>query len=426
MEEDMKQRTIGKEVTINGVGLHTGVKSTVKLMPAEPYEGIYFVAGDGDKTVEIPALADFVVETNRGTVLEKDGVRIHTVEHLLGAVYGMGIDNLRIELDGNEPPALDGSGLGFAEAIRDAGVVELDAEREFISVDEPFSMRFDDKELILLKDDGLRVSFGVDYPHPVVSTQFISIEIEPDVFLKEIAPARTYVFKKDIEQIMAEGLAKGGSYENAVVIGDDGIVNGPLRFVNEPVRHKVLDLLGDLALVGKRISGHLIAIKTGHPHHVEFARELRKLYGGETYDIHSVLKYMPHRYPFLLVDRIVSLGKDLVVGIKNVTINEPFFQGHFPDDPIMPGVLIVESMAQVGGFLLLKRVNVDESADKLVYFSGIDNVRFKRPVRPGDRLRIEVRMLRFGGRIARMEGVAKVGSEIACKATMSAAIVDKP
>jgi len=316
--------------------------------------------------------------------------------------------------------------LGFAQAIEEAGVVELDVERRTVSVDEPFSMKFDDREIILLGGGGLKVTFGVDYPHHVLSTQFISIELTPDVFLKEIAPARTYVFQNDLDEIMAKGLAKGGSYDNAVVIGDDGVVNGPLRFPNEPVRHKVLDLLGDIALVGKRVQGHIIAIKTGHPHHVAFAKELKKTHGGDEFDIHDILRYMPHRYPFLLVDRILSLSADFVVGVKNVTMNEPFFQGHFPDDPIMPGVLIVEAMAQVGGFMLLKHVRDSEDIDKLVYFSGIDDVRFKRPVRPGDRLRIEVRMVRFGGRIAKMEGVAKVGGEVAAKAVMTAAIVDKP
>ena len=422
----MKQTTIAKEVRIEGVGLHTGSHSVVKLVPAQADEGIYFIRTDVENPVEIPALADFVVGTDRGTVLEKDSVRIHTVEHLLGAIYGMGVDNIRIEIHGPEPPALDGSGLGFAQAIEEAGVVELDVERRTVSVDEPFSMKFDDREIILLGGGGLKVTFGVDYPHHVLSTQFISIELTPDVFLKEIAPARTYVFQNDLDEIMAKGLAKGGSYDNAVVIGDDGVVNGPLRFPNEPVRHKVLDLLGDIALVGKRVQGHIIAIKTGHPHHVAFAKELKKTHGGDEFDIHDILRYMPHRYPFLLVDRILSLSADFVVGVKNVTMNEPFFQGHFPDDPIMPGVLIVEAMAQVGGFMLLKHVRDSEDIDKLVYFSGIDDVRFKRPVRPGDRLRIEVRMVRFGGRIAKMEGVAKVGGEVAAKAVMTAAIVDKP
>ncbi len=423
----MKQTTIAKEVTISGIGLHTGEHSEIKLLPADADDGIYFVRTDVEPHVELPAIADFVVETNRGTVLEKDGVRVHTVEHLLGALYGLGIDNIRIEINGAEPPALDGSAQGFVEPIRQAGIVELDADAEPISVDEPFSMSFEDgKELIILPGKGLKVSFGIEYPHRVVNSQFISLKIDPDTFSKEIAPARTYVFESDLEGIMADGLAKGGSYDNAIVIGEKGIINGELRFPNEPVRHKVLDLMGDMALVGRRLEGHIIAIKTGHPHHTAFAAELRKRFGGDTMDIHTILNIMPHRYPFLLVDRILSLRKDFVVGVKNVTMNEPYFQGHFPGDPIMPGVLIVEAMAQVGGFMLLKHVENVGGGEKLLYFSGIDDVRFKRPVRPGDRLRIEVKLLRFGGRIARMQGVAMVGSELAAKATMSAAIVDKP
>ena len=419
-----KQRTIAAPTRLEGIGLHTGENVRIELKPAECGDGIYFVRMDIPEKPVVEALVENVVETDRGTVLEKDGVKVHTVEHLLGVVWGMGIDNLRIELWGAEPPALDGSGLGFAEAIESVGILELEAEAPVISPDEPFRMSFDDREIILLPSKELKVSFGVDYPHPVLSTQFISIPINQETILKEISPARTYVFKADLEEIWAKGLAKGGSLENAIVIDDKGYINGPLRFPNEPVRHKVLDLLGDLALVGKRIEGHIIAIKTGHKHHIEFVKHLKNALGGDAFSIHDVLNIMPHRYPFLLVDRIVSLSEDYVVGIKNVTYNEPFFQGHFPDDPIMPGVLIVEAMAQVGGFLLLHRV--EDKENKLLYFSGIDDVRFKRPVRPGDRIRFELRLIRFGGRIAKMAGVAKVGGEIAVSATLTAAIVEKP
>jgi UDP-3-O-[3-hydroxymyristoyl] N-acetylglucosamine deacetylase/3-hydroxyacyl-[acyl-carrier-protein] dehydratase len=415
-------RTVKEKITLEGTGLHTGDRVKVEIHPHE--EGIVFVREDVSSKPEIPAKVDFVKEWDRKIVLSKDGYEVHTVEHLLSALWGMGVYSARVSIWGDEPPALDGSALPIAEKIKEVGVQETGTSTPFHQIKDPITYRDNDVEIVALPRKGdLEISFGISYPGTPIGGQFLSIKLDPDTYLREIAPARTYVLLKDVEKIKERGLAKGGSLENTVVFDEDGVVSGSLRFEDEPVRHKILDLIGDLSLLGCPIRGHLWAKKTGHRHHIDFVKILKKKLEAEFYDIEEVLKWMPHRYPFLLVDKIISLTDEEVVGLKNVTYNEPFFPGHFPGRPVMPGVLIIEAMAQVGGFLLLHRI--EEPEKKLLYFAGIDKVRFRRPVRPGDQLIFRLKLVRFGGKMAVMEGEARVGGELAASAVMMATITER-
>lgn len=414
--------TVKDRFSFEGVGLHTGEKVKVEIAPGE--DGLVFVRGDIEGSPEIPARIDFVSGTERGTVLSKGKVHIHTVEHLLSALWGMGVTAARIFLWGSEPPALDGSALPFAEKIMEIGTEEIGERESPRSLKEIASYKEGDAEITGIPETGvLEMSFGISYPHPLVGSQFINLSLTPETYLRDVAPARTYVLYRDVERIRSMGLAKGGSAENTVVFGEDRVLGGELRFANEPVRHKVLDLIGDLSLLGFPLYAHIWAQKTGHRHHVSFVKTLRDLLEPHFFDIFDILKWMPHRYPFLLVDRILRLEGKEVVGLKNVTFNEPFFSGHFPSNPVMPGVLILEAMAQVGGFLLLHRVEKPEN--KLLFFSAADKVRFRRPVRPGDQIIFKLKLIRFGGRNALMEGQARVGDELAASATMMATIMER-
>jgi len=418
------QRTLKEKISLKGRGLHTGEPVEMEISPAPPGTGFVFVRRDIEGSPSIVASLENVVSTERGTSLKIGEVAVYTVEHVLSALYGMGIDNARIELNAPEPPSFDGSSLPIVKEIEKTGIVEQDVEREILVPEKPVLYQEGGVTITLLPLQGkLRVSYGIDYPDKGFAPQYISLDITPEVYSREIAPARTYVFYDDLEAIRERGLAKGGTEDNAIVFREGKIINGPLRFPDEPVRHKVLDLLGDLALVGKRVEGHVVADRAGHAHHIAFARKLQKSLAPPAFDIMDILSFMPHRYPFLLVDRILEVEENRAVGLKNVTINEPFFQGHFPGDPIMPGVLIVEAMAQVGGVLLLSRV--EDRENKLLYFSGIDEVKFRRPVRPGDQIIFEVELLRFKGRMARMRGEARVDGQVAASAVMMAAIVER-
>jgi len=421
------QHTIAREVTLHGVGIHTGVASTVTLKPAAEFTGLVFVRKDlpGEPRVHVrPEHAVYDHEHGRRTILSEGGVEIHTMEHLLATVSGLGIDNLIMETSAMEiaEPA-DGS----------AGTVEQNAGRRHIKISRPVMFRHGQVEITAVPCDRFRISFTIDYDHPAVGTQYASWDIDDAVFEREIAPARTFVLERDVEALRASGLIRGGSLSNAVVIGDKGVLNeGGLRFPDEFVRHKVLDLIGDLTLLGGPILGHVIAARSGHQSHVEFVKKLAREIPragrrpgrprGE-WDITAILGLMPHRYPLLLIDRILELeeGKR-VVGQKNVTINEPFFVGHFPGHPVMPGVLIIEAMAQCGGVLLLNMV--DDPSNKLVYFIGIDEAKFRRPVVPGDVLRFELTVLKFRGRICRMRGTATVDGQLVAEAVLTSSIVE--
>ncbi len=467
---DKKQRTIKKEVSFEGRGLHTGNKTKITFKPAAENFGFRFLRTDIENAPEIPALVDYVVQDHeldslRGTTLKKDDVEVHTVEHVLAALAGLEIDNVLIELEGNEPPIGDGSAMPFVNRLLEAGIEEQDAIKEYLVVEEPLGFSDEQRgiEYAALPTDDYRLTVMVDYKNPALGSQHSGLFSMEKEFISEFAPARTFCFLHEVEMLAKQGLIKGGDLDSAVVIvdrdltdtdmqrlkkmfdidenvelGTNGILNNKtLRFKNEPSRHKLLDLLGDLALAGVNIKAQILAARPGHQNNIEFARLLRNYYKKQTltrkyqdvskkgvvFDINAIKKILPHRYPFLLVDSIIELEPEKkAVGIKNVTTNEPFFQGHFPQKPVMPGVLIVEAMAQVGGILLL-----NEQADvgnKLVFFMGIDNVKFRKIVQPGDQLVMELIMLKNRRSTFKMAGKTYVKGELVCEAEMMAAVVD--
>jgi UDP-3-O-[3-hydroxymyristoyl] N-acetylglucosamine deacetylase/3-hydroxyacyl-[acyl-carrier-protein] dehydratase len=460
------QRTIKKPTSYSGIGLHTGNETTITFKPAPINHGIIFVRTDLADSPEIPANIDHVVDVTRGTTLGKGTTKVYTVEHVLAALAGLELDNLRVELDSNEPPVGDGSALPFVEAILKAGISEQDCSKNYMEVDTPIF--YSDKEkmvdIVVVPSDDLRITFMVDYRNPALGTQYTSLVSLENEFVEEFAPARTFCFFHELEELKKQGLAKGGSLHNALVICDEGdcdkridqlkelygikehvfvgksgILNDiPLRFYNEPCRHKAIDLLGDLYLLGVPLKAHVLAARSGHEANVALVKKIREQYEKKQItakyqkkvqkdyllDINAILKIMPHRYPFLLVDRVIDLEPNKkVVAIKNVTMNEPFFSGHFPGHPIMPGVLIVEAMAQAGGILLLN--TVDDPENKLVYFMGIDGVRFRKPVLPGDQIRFELEMIQFRRGTCKMQGRAFVDNELVTEAMLMATIVDK-
>lgn len=459
-----KQRTIGNEIAISGIGLHTGKPVSMTLKPALVNHGIVFHRTDIPGSPTIPALADFVIEIARGTVLGKDNVRIHTVEHVLAALGGLRIDNVSIELTDEEPPAVDGSAYPFVEALRKADIVEQEAEREYLDLEKTLTYH-DEKnaiDIVIVPSSEFRVTYMIDYPNTLLGTQYTSMYSICE-FVEEFSKARTFCLMSEMRALKDRGLIKGGTLENAVVFVDQelpeteyaelkasfghkgelkhngNILGGvELRYPNEPARHKTLDLVGDLVLVGAPIRGHVLAARAGHGSHVEVAKMLRRLleaqrvarrYGskggqGYVFDSEAIEKLLPHKYPMLLVDRILELVPgERVVGIKNVTRNEQFFNGHFPGHPVMPGVLIVEAMGQTGGVLLLNSVENPET--KVVYFMGFDNVKFRKPVTPGDQIRFTVEMLLFRRGICKMKGAAHVDNTLVAEAEMSAAIIDR-
>ena len=460
------QRTIRKPVSYSGIGLHTGNRTTITFRPAPIDHGIVFVRIDLPNSPEIPADIDHVVDVTRGTTLSKGEAKVYTVEHVLSALAGLELDNLRVELDSSEPPVGDGSALPFVETIQKASIEEQASPKNYLVIDTPLFYSEKDKgiDLVVVPSDDLRITFMVDYRNPALGTQYTSLVSLEKEFVEEFAPARTFCFFHELEELKREGLAKGGSLHNALVICDEdnceakiqklkqmyginedvfvgksGILNDvPLRFPNEPCRHKALDLLGDLYLLGVPLKAHVLAARSGHAANVALVKKLREQYekqqitnryqkktsGDFLLDINAILKIMPHRYPFLLVDRVLDIQpRKRVVAIKNVTMNEPFFSGHFPGHPIMPGVLIVEAMAQAGGILLLN--TVDDPENKLVYFLGIDGVRFRKPVLPGDQIRFELDMIQLRRGTCKMQGKAYVDDELVTEATLMATIVDK-
>lgn len=423
------QRTIAGPVSLSGIGVHTGNPCTLTFCPAPLHYGVTFVRTDLPDSPAVPADIEQVVGTERGTTLGQGEFRVHTVEHVLAALFGLGIDNCRVELDSNEPPFGDGSTKPFVEVLKKAEVVEQEGSRRYLELSSSISLMQGDVSLVAIPSETFKISFTVDFNHKVLKSQYLSLEIEEECFIREIAPARTFCFMKDVEPLRERGLIKGGSLECAVVIGENGIVNPEgLRFPDEFARHKIADLMGDLALLGSVPKAHIIAIKSGHATHIPFVRELRKRVGRKPLRVPmeatAILEIMPHRYPILLVDRIVEIEeRKRIVGIKNVTLNEPFFQGHFPGHPIMPGVLEIEAMAQVGGILLLN--TVDNPEGKLVYFMEIDKARFRKPVLPGDTIRFELEMIKLKGRVCRMKGVGYVEGNPVVEAELMAMIVDK-
>jgi len=435
-----RQRTIKGTASFTGVGLHSGEVNSVTFEPAPENTGVVFVRSDLPSSPTIPADIVHVIDTARGTTLGANGARVMTVEHVLAAVAGLGIDNLIVKVDGNEAPVADGSSLPFVEALQSADIVVQGEDKRYLEIKETVTYERNGVNIVLLPHDGFKVSFLVDYNHPMLGTQYASFEINDAVFTKEIAPARTFTFMHEVKMLQEAGLIKGGSLENAIVVGDEGIMNnGELRFSNEFVRHKIVDLIGDFFLIGVPLHAHVIAAKSGHAANVEVVHELRKKLEEKDgsiaakvrsakpetpVDIEHIQRIMPHRYPFLLVDRILEIeDKRRIVGIKNVTINEPYFPGHFPGRPVMPGVLIIEAMAQVGGLLLLS--SAKNSQEKLVYFTGIDRARFRRPVRPGDQIRFEVEMIRFRPSTSRMAAKGYVDGQLVAEAELMCTVAGR-
>ncbi len=422
---------------IEGVGLHTGEKGVIRFLPAPVGHGVRFVRTDLPNLPEVrvrPENAHFDPGAGRRTILQQDGVQVHTMEHVLAAVAGLGIDNLIIEMSTMEAPDSDGSALPIAKALMRAGIVDQDKPTRHIKVSKPVRYAEGVVELSAVPFSGFRITFRIDYDHPLIGVQERTIDITPESFMAEIAPARTFVLERDLELLRQSGWIKGGRIESAVVVGKDKIHNKEtLRFPDEFVRHKILDLLGDLFILGGPLLGHVTAKRSGHQGHVAFVKTLKETLplpgrrpGGppEEWDTTAIMDLMPHRYPFLLVDRITNIEEGRSIeGLKNVTINEPFFQGHFPGHPVMPAVLILEAMAQVGGMLMLN--SVDDPGNKLMYFMGIDGAKFRRPVVPGDQLRFKLTLLQVKRRTMKMRGEAYVDGQLVAEAELLATVVDR-
>jgi UDP-3-O-[3-hydroxymyristoyl] N-acetylglucosamine deacetylase/3-hydroxyacyl-[acyl-carrier-protein] dehydratase len=466
------QKTIKKAISFSGKGLHTGNETQITFKPAPENYGVRFVRVDLENQPEIEAIVENVqqnttIDSLRGTTIASNGANVHTIEHVLAAVYGLQIDNIRVEINANEPPIGDGSAMPYVHKLVEAGIEEQNEPKDYVVIEEPLSYRDEQRgiEFAALPTDDYRVTVMIDYKNPALGSQHSGLFSMENEFITEFAPARTFCFLHEVETLIDEGLIKGGDLDSAVVIVDrklsdqevkdikkkleitteiklgesGGILNDkPLRFKNEPCRHKLVDLIGDLALVGAPIKAQILAARPGHQSNIEFARMIRAIYKkqkitkkyrdvttkGVIFDNVAIQKILPHRYPFLLIDNVTEFepGKR-IVGIKNVTFNEQFFIGHFPGRPIMPGVLIIEAMAQTGGILLLK--DDEEVENKLVVFMSIDNVKFRKSVVPGDQLVMELTMLKARRNTFKMGGKAYVKGELVAEAEMMAGIVDR-
>jgi UDP-3-O-[3-hydroxymyristoyl] N-acetylglucosamine deacetylase/3-hydroxyacyl-[acyl-carrier-protein] dehydratase len=426
------RRSITNKAVVRGTGLHTGAATEATFLPAKAGRGIVFRRTDLGGTPEVAARLTEVEAVERRTAIGRGEATIHTVEHLLAAVAAHQIDDLTIELSGPEPPILDGSVLPYFEALAKAGPTDIGGEPLVLTVQAPFTVTEGDSAYIVAPAKALRLTVTIEWPHPLIGRQTGTYDLTAAAFAAELAPARTFGFTSEVAQLQAKGLIKGASADNAIVLDERGIANGgTLRWPDEFVRHKAADIVGDLALTGARIRAHVVATRPSHGGNVALARALaragKRTGGGEpVMDISRIMNYLPHRYPFLLVDRILEVEDNKrIVGLKNVTINEPFFQGHFPGHPIMPGVLIIEAMAQVGGMLLMSHFEGQNVDNKVVYFMSLDNVKFRRPVVPGDQIRFELEMLQFRGKTCKMKGAGYVDGQVVAEAEMMAMVVDR-
>jgi UDP-3-O-[3-hydroxymyristoyl] N-acetylglucosamine deacetylase/3-hydroxyacyl-[acyl-carrier-protein] dehydratase len=462
----VQQRTIKQPVSMSGIGLHTGNVSTMTFKPAPENFGIRFRRVDLGGSPEVPADVDHVVDISRGTTIEVGDARVHTVEHVMAALVGLQIDNVLIELDANEPPVGDGSAKPYVDALLKAGFEIQEAPKDYLIIDQTVHYHNEEKkiDIVALPTDDYRITVMVDYNNPALGSQHTGLFDLEKEFTTDFAPCRTFCFLHEVEVLHEQGLIRGGNLDNAIVIvdrelnegeikrisnklgikdavilGSNGVLNNrPLHFPNEPARHKLLDVMGDLALIGVPLKAQILAARPGHEANIEFARMVRKLYQqkklirkyqherkeGVVFDINAIKKILPHRYPFLLIDKIIDFQLDeKIVGVKNVTANEPFFEGHFPGQPVMPGVLVLEGMAQTGGILLLN--GVENPGDTLVYFMAINNAKFRKPVLPGDQLVFELTMMSRKSKICQMKGLAFVDGALVAEAEMMASIVPR-
>jgi UDP-3-O-[3-hydroxymyristoyl] N-acetylglucosamine deacetylase/3-hydroxyacyl-[acyl-carrier-protein] dehydratase len=422
----MSRRTIARPVSLEGIGLHHGAACQLSFHPAPSGAGISFRRTDLPGSPTIPALAEHAVLTDRRTQLGEEPLAVHTVEHVLAAVAGCGIDDVEIALNAAEPPIMDGSAAPFVDALLEAGFTEQAGDVKHLAVRKAIRLVDGDSVYEATPSFDLELNVTIDFPHAMIGRQQGCYRVTHDSFVKELASARTFGFVREVEALRGMGLIKGATLDNAVVLDDNGVVGTELRWPDEFVRHKALDCVGDLALAGARVRARITAVRPSHKGTVRFVRAMKEAIAKETtvLEIEEIMKVLPHRYPFLLVDRVLEMedGKR-IVGMKNVTINEPFFQGHFPGHPIMPGVLIVEAMAQVGGMLLMG--SVPDRENKVVYFTSLNNVKWRRPVKPGDQLRFELELLQVRGMMCKMSGIAKVDGQVVCEAEMGAVVRDK-
>ena len=448
----LQQQTLAKPASFSGIGLHSGNKVSMTLLPAPPNSGIIFRRVDLDSRAEIPAQVGYVAETDRSTTLSRGNAKVQTVEHVLAALYGFGVTNAVVEIDSSEPPVADGSARQFCKMIREAGI-EAQAERvEPVQVTEPIEYTHNGTVISAFPHDGFKITC-TSSDKGGRFTQFFSVELTPETWESEIAQARTFCFYEEIEYLIKNGLIRGGSLENAIVIRDDAVLTAePMRYREEFVRHKILDIIGDLSLVGAPLRGHIVAVKPGHAANCGLARRIlqqarRPLVAAQSFsppgdkpvkqstepnpsqvsdeitaplDSEQIMQILPHRYPFLMVDRVTRIDGNQITAEKNVTINEPYFQGHFPGHPIMPGVLQLEAMAQVAGILTLKQA---DNAGKIAYFMAANKVKWRKPVKPGDVLQIDIELLRARGKVAKAKGICTVRGEVVSEAEITFTLV---
>ena len=426
------QKTIKKGVEIEGVGLFSGQKAKLRILPAMQDSGITFIRVDLPDKPRVPVTVENVDAKLRRTAIVKDGVEIETVEHLLSSIFGLELHNLDIEIDASEVPVIDGSSKPFVDLLRQAEIIEQDAPKRVITIKEPISVMDNEVTIVALpSENGLTVSYTLNYDGTYIGSQHLSLNINEISFASEIAPARTFCLKNEADVLLQQGLGKGANYKNTLVIDSNGVIDNELRFKDEFVRHKILDLLGDLSLLNASLKAHIVAVKSGHSTNVKLVKKIWEVCSEpqegskkpETWlDVREMAKILPHRYPMLLIDKVIELeGYKHAVGIKNVTINEPFFQGHFPGRPIMPGVLQIEAMAQLAGVLLMRK---SENAKKVPVLLSIDSVKLRKTVVPGDQLRVEADAVRVKSRTAEVHTRATVDGELACEADMKFMLVD--
>jgi len=440
----MKQRTLARAISIKGSGMHTGETVTLTLKPAPAGHGVVFKRTDLTGAPELPARIDHVTDLVRATTIQSGHAKIHTVEHVLSALSGCGIDNALVEMDASEPPIMDGSARPFVALIGQAGAEEQDRDREYFTLDAPVSVTRGNSSVIAIPSDTFRISCTSSDDRGV-HTQHLSLTIDPESYETQIAPARTFTIYEDIEELLKLGKIRGGSLDCAVVIRGDKILSKePLRFKDEFVRHKILDIVGDVALLGRSLKAHIVAMRPGHAINAELTKALfekmnqkkgagwkresgvRSIASGENaLDIRRLLEVLPHRFPFLLVDRVLEFkGTDEVVALKNVSVNEPYFTGHFPENPVMPGVLQLEAMAQTAGILMLR---LTSNAATSAFLMSADKVKFRRPVRPGDQLIMTAKLIKSrAGKLATASVQCTVDGQVASSAELMFTLVNEP